>query len=121
MTEQECGKLAALISLNYPTWHPANEKLLVQMWSKVLINDSYEAMELALIRYIRTTRNGFAPSIGQLMGCWDEIQRDLEGAKTTVRCMNESYGLSLEEPRIEQVAMGKSAEVRENIRRLTGC
>lgn len=120
MTEQECGKLAALVSLNYPAWKPANDKLLVQMWAKLLVNDSYEALEMALIRYIRTTRNGFAPSIGQLLGLWEDIQREHEASIDNARMLSETYGLNIGAPNLAKIAMGETASYVEQ-RRLLGC
>lgn len=115
MTNEEVQKLAALIQLNYPQWKPTSEKLLVAMWTKLLAEDSYEAMEMALIRYIRTSRNGFPPSIGQLLGCWDEIRQETEVANLELHalgcCPNRTY---------RQVAMGEHATLGEDSRRLIG-
>lgn len=119
MTISDCKKLATLISVNFPNWRPASEQLLIASWVKIFAEDSYEAMEMSLVRYIRTNKSGFAPSPGQLLACWDEICTEKKKDDLEKMLVNRDYNLQIPEKKVEEFVIGMPAKAEEQ-RRLIG-
>ena len=67
MTRDETKTILMAISAAYPNWHPANLELIVNTWHMMLEAYDYQAISAGLKAYILTDKNGFAPSIGQII------------------------------------------------------
>lgn len=76
MTREETQRILAIIASTYPNFKVENKGMTVDVWHKVLENDSYEKIEASLYAYIRKDNSGFAPTIGQLLNSFEEITDD---------------------------------------------
>jgi len=66
MTRDETKTIVRVIMATYPNWHPQDLKDLVDIWTMMLEEYSYQDISLALKTYILSDSSGFAPSVGQL-------------------------------------------------------
>lgn len=58
----------------YPNWKPSGDlKFVVSVWEEYLKDYTYEQIFMALKGFVATDRNGFAPSVGQLIESLDNI------------------------------------------------
>ncbi len=120
MTEIETAKLVKATMALYPNWHPDIEDT-VMAWHIVLAEDSYDVLELALVRYARTDKSGFAPSIGALLDnvqSFGEPERSEQEVVAMVRkaiCKGNYYATEEFEklPSEVQKAVGSPANLQE--------
>lgn len=107
---------------SYPNYKPNNISETVDVWQMMLSEYTYEQISVALKAYILSDTNGFAPSIGQLVGKIQSITQPQElsevEAWTLVRnaISNSGYN-SVEEfaklPPLVQKAVGLPENLRE--------
>lgn len=67
MTRDETKTILMAIMAAYPNWHPVNLELVINTWHMMLEEYDYNAISAGLKAYILTDKNGFAPSIGQVV------------------------------------------------------
>lgn len=72
MTKDDTKKIIAAMVTAYPNYKPDNMSFTVDLWTEMLADYDYQAVQIGLKSYITTNTSGFAPSIGQLI---DEINR----------------------------------------------
>ena len=70
MTREETINILMTIQAAYPSFKVPNKTIAVNTWHSLLSEYQYSQVGTALKKYIQTNRNGFAPSIGQII---DEI------------------------------------------------
>ena len=107
---------------SYPNYKPNNISETVDVWNMMLSDYEYNIVAMALKAYILSDTNGFAPSIGQLVGKIQSITQPQElsevEAWTLVRnaISNSGYN-SVEEfaklPPLVQKAVGLPENLRE--------
>ena len=69
MTRDEVKKIVMTIDVIYPNWNPKDLTFLVNAWTTMLIDYTYEDIERALRTFVATDQKGFAPTVGQLINC----------------------------------------------------
>lgn len=72
MNKIETQKIIAVMMASYPNFKLENVNATVEVWKDMLIDFSYEHIDMALKCYIRTDTSGFAPTPGQLI---DQVKR----------------------------------------------
>lgn len=122
MTREETVKIIRIMVDSYPNYKPNNISETVDVWQMMLSEYTYEQISVALKAYILSDTNGFAPSIGQLVGKIQSITQPQElsevEAWTLVRnaISNSGYN-SVEEfaklPPLVQKAVGLPENLRE--------
>lgn len=78
MTREETVKIIRIICDCYPNYKPNNLSETVDVWKMMLEDYSYQEISIALKAYITTDINGFAPSVGQLIGKIQTISQPQE-------------------------------------------
>lgn len=68
MTREETMKIINGMIHAFPSYKPDSLSRTVDLWASMFADYPYKAVGAALSAYIATNRNGFAPSIGQIMG-----------------------------------------------------
>lgn len=68
MTQQECGDfLDEMIALYPSMMRPGvDQKMLLGLWSELLVDQEYKKAHNALMRYFREDKKGYVPTYGQL-------------------------------------------------------
>lgn len=72
MNKIETQKIIAVMMASYPNFKLEDVNATVEVWKDMLIDFSYEHIDMALKCYIRTDTSGFAPTPGQLI---DQVKR----------------------------------------------
>lgn len=67
MTREETIDILMSVQAAFPNFRVPDKTIAVNTWFSLLKEYSYEQVDLALKRYIKTNKNGFAPSIGQII------------------------------------------------------
>lgn len=67
MTREETLKIIMTMQATYPNYKIEDKKLTLNVWFEMLQEYSYQQVAAALKAYIMSDKNGFAPSIGQLV------------------------------------------------------
>lgn len=121
MTRDETKKVIEAIASVYPNWHPDNPSLTVDMWAAIMSDYPYSAVSDALREYARS-KNGFAPSPGQLIGLiidrtTPQAPTDMEAWQLVYEAIRNSNYHADEEyaklPVVIQKAIGGPASLRE--------
>lgn len=73
MTREEAIKVLMVIQAAYPNYKPQDKSVIVNVWTEMLSDVSYEKVNVALKAYIQTDKSGFAPSIGEIRSKIHEI------------------------------------------------
>ena len=120
MTRDEVKKIVMITQSAFPNWHVADKKMLLDVWTEVFRDDDPQAIEAALMLYIRTDKSGFAPSPGQLRSGIREYVApydDTEDAIAELRAaIARSNYYSQEEFRKLRPSMQKAVGRPENLR-----
>lgn len=95
MTREETIKILMVIQAAYPNYKPPDKTVTVNLWFEMFSEYSCQQVSNAVMAYIKTSKSGFAPSIGDII---DRLQF-LYGEKD----INE-----MEAWRLVQKAMGNS-------------
>lgn len=66
MTREETKKIIRVIDAAYPNFHPNNLSEMVDIWTLMLEDYSYQDISVALKSYIQGDSSGFPPAVGQL-------------------------------------------------------
>lgn len=66
MNRQETEKIILMMQAAYPNYHP-NKVYTINAWSVMLDEYDYKTVETALKSFIMNEKDGFAPSIGQIV------------------------------------------------------
>lgn len=69
MTRDETKKLLKEITVLFPRFmvNDEDKTMKVDLWAEVLQEEDFVKMHEALIKYSKSSNNGFAPSAGQLI------------------------------------------------------
>ncbi|MBR2408935.1 MAG: hypothetical protein IKB07_08265 [Lachnospiraceae bacterium] len=73
MTREETKKLIQVMCAAYPNYRPTNLTDTVDVWHLMLEEYDYKNIALALKAFISTDTGGFAPSVGQVLGCYHSL------------------------------------------------
>lgn len=82
MDREETKKIIRVIVSSYPNYKPDNITDLIDVWTMMLSEYSYERVAIALKTFIMSDTSGFAPSIGQLVNCLQKIELANELSET---------------------------------------
>lgn len=77
MTREETIKLLMIVSASYQNFKPVDKTVSANVWHMALQEYDFVECQNALMSYITTDKNGFAPSIGQVI---DKIHTNREVA-----------------------------------------
>ena len=121
MTRDEAKMIIKVLTTTYPNYKPRDLSETVDIWAAMLADFDYPTISKALQKYIMCDTSGFAPSIGQVIGCIQRTeQRYLEPleAWSLVRKAigNASYNAEEEYAKLPvecQVAIGSAANLKE--------
>lgn len=78
MTREETIKLLMCIQAAYPNFKPMDKTVSANVWHMALQEYDFVECQNALMSYITTDKNGFAPSIGQVI---DKIHTNRDVAR----------------------------------------
>lgn len=67
MTRDETVKILLAIQIACPSYKVPDKTVTVNLWFRMLKDYAYIQVEAALDTYIRTSKSGFAPSIGEII------------------------------------------------------
>ncbi len=123
MTEQETGKILAMISEIYPLFRKdRNPETILKVWHAVLKDSHYIDMQDALIRYIAEDTGGFPPPPGALLKIageieqWDEVPGFLTVCRLVSRAVRHGPGSAEDEfralPREAREIIGSPEKLR---------
>lgn len=73
MTRDETINILMMIQAAYPSFKVPDKTIAVNTWYTLLSEYKYNQVGASLKRYIQTNKNGFAPSIGQIIDGISEI------------------------------------------------
>lgn len=73
VTRDETINILMMIQAAYPSFKVPNKTIAVNTWHSLLSEYKYSQVGASLKRYIQTNKNGFAPSIGQIIDGISEI------------------------------------------------
>lgn len=121
MTRDQTKKIIRIIMATYPNWHPQNLTEIVDAWTVMLEEYTYEDISVALKTYVLSDSSGFAPAVGQLTSrIADRQEQQLEPlaawALVYKAICNSTYNSESEFeklPKACQIAVGCSANLRE--------
>ena len=83
MTREETIQFLVIIKAAYPNYKPQSKEATIEIWSSMLADVPTEMAAAALKVFIKTDESGFAPSIGQLLGCIRKLQKTQQGEELT--------------------------------------
>lgn len=122
MTRDEVKKIVMTIDVIYPNWNPKDLTFLVNAWTTMLIDYTYEDIERALRTFVATDQKGFAPTVGQLINCVhvtdrsDEIP-EMEAWSMVSKAISNGIYNSAEEfnklPELVREAVGNAQNIRQ--------
>ena len=123
MTEQETGKILAMISEIYPIFRKdRNPETILKVWHAVLKDSHYIDMQDALIQYVAEDTGGFPPPPGALLKIageieqWDEVPGFLTVCRLVSRAVRHGPGSAEEEfralPREAREIIGSPENLR---------
>lgn len=125
MNREETLQLLMVTQAAYPNFKPQDKAVTLNIWHMMLEDCPYEVAMAGLQVFIKTDESGFAPSIGQLIGCIKKIQRTQNGEELTEmeawvlvsQAIKNSGYYATEEfeklPPLVQKAVGSPAQLRE--------
>lgn len=120
MTHDGVKKVMQVLVASYPNFHPADMRVTMEVWEKLLHGYDDAQVAKALEGYILSDTKGFAPSIGQIVDIMtqkpDEMS-ELEAWTLVQKAVrNGNYGAEEEfmalPPEI-QLAVGSPGQIRE--------
>ena len=121
MTRDETKKIIMVISASYPNFKPQDPRMTVDTWQMMLDEYSYTQVSMAVKAYIASDTSGFAPSIGQVIGLMNKIEKpeelnEMEAWALVSRAIrNGYYGAEKEYeklPTLVQKAVGTPGQLR---------
>lgn len=121
MTRDETKKIIMVISASYPNFKPQDLRMTVDTWQMMLDEYSYTQVSMAVKAYIASDTSGFAPSIGQVIGLMNKIEKpeelnEMEAWALVSRAIrNGYYGAEKEYeklPTLVQKAVGTPGQLR---------
>lgn len=120
MTHDGVKRVMQVLVASYPNFHPADMRVTMDVWEKLLANYNDAQVAKALEAYILSDTKGFAPAIGQIVDILtqnpDEMS-ELEAWSLVQRAVrNGNYGAEEEFmalPPDVQVAVGSPGQIRE--------
>ena len=121
MTREETAKILTIIQAAYPNYNPPNKTVVVNLWCMMLGDFTYEQVAAAVYAFIRTSKKGFAPSIGEIvdelqMLFGDEGENEGEAWDMVMTAIRKSGYHSDEEfyklPKLAQKAIGSPNQLR---------
>lgn len=121
MTRDETKKIIMVISASYPNFKPQDLRMTVDTWQMMLEEYSYKQVSMAVKAYIASDTSGFAPSIGQVIGLMNKIEKpeelnEMEAWALVSRAIrNGYYGAEKEYeklPTLVQKAVGTPGQLR---------
>lgn len=121
MTREETVKIIRIMVDSYPNYKPNNISETVDVWQMMLSDYDYNLVAMALKAYILSDTNGFAPSIGQLVGKIQYITQpqelsEMEAWSLVSKAIRNSGYNSVEEfaklPPLVQKAIGLPDQLR---------
>lgn len=121
MTRDETKKIIMVISASYPNFKPQDLRMTVDTWQMMLDEYSYTKVSMAVKAYIASDTSGFAPSIGQVIGLMNKIEKpeelnEMEAWALVSRAIrNGYYGAEKEYeklPTLVQKAVGTPGQLR---------
>ena len=83
MTKDETKQILMRIDVAFPSWKPKDLALLVEVWQETFADYPYQVVLMAVKSFIQSDRQGFAPSIGQIMGLIVDISNMSKGEELT--------------------------------------
>lgn len=122
MTREETQKILMSVQALFPNYSPPNKTVVVNAWSEMFSEYTYEQVMAGLKAYALTETSGFAPSIGQLI---EKIQflsapqqlNEMEAWSLVSRAIrNGAYGAEEEFaklPELVQKAVGQPSQIRQ--------
>lgn len=121
MTREETMKILVTMQAAYPNYKPTDKSSVLNLWTVMLQEYSYEQTATALKTYISSDDSGFAPSVGQLIGMIqktsvEEELNEMEAwALVSKALRNGYYGAETEFeklPTLVQKAVGSPSNLR---------
>lgn len=67
MTRDETIKILMVVQAAYPNYKPPDKTVTVNLWCEMLGEYPYQQVSNAVTAYIKTSKSGFAPSIGDII------------------------------------------------------
>lgn len=124
MTREEAIKVLMVIQAAYPNYKPQDKSVIVNVWTEMLSDVSYEKVNVALKAYIQTDKSGFPPSIGEIRSKVQEIftkdaTTDSEAWQIVWKaiCCSGDYGRAVDNfnsfPIAVQRSVGSPGQLRE--------
>ena len=106
----------------FPNWKPADLSSTVDAWDIMLKFYTYKDISIALKTYTLASRNGFAPSVGELAGIVYDFKNsklnDSEAWGLVLKAMkNSSYGYAEEFQKLPE-AVQRAVGTAENLKEL---
>ena len=120
MTHEGVKKVMQVLVASYPNFHPADMRVTMEVWERMLKNYDDAQVAKALEGYIMSDTKGFAPAIGQIVDILttkpDEMS-ELEAWSLVQKAVrNGNYGAEREfnalPPEVQQ-AVGSPGQIRE--------
>lgn len=121
MTRDETKKIIMVISASYPNFKPPDIRMTVDTWQMMLDEYSYTQVSMAVKAYIASDTSGFAPSIGQVIGLMNKIEKpeelnEMEAWALVSRAIRNGYYGAEKEfeklPPLVQKAVGTPGQLR---------
>ena len=122
MTREEVIKLLMMIKAAYPNYNPQDKNVAANIWHEMLKDYDANAVMASFKAYLADDPNGFAPSIGQLIGRLKMVNNEgtdmeaLEAWSLVSRAIrNGYYGAEMEFaklPPLVQKAVGSPVNIR---------
>lgn len=121
MTRDETKKIIMVISASYPNFKPQDIRMTVDTWQMMLDEYSYTQVSMAVKAYIASDTSGFAPSIGQVIGLMNKIEKpeelnEMEAWALVSRAIRNGYYGAEKEfgklPPLVQKAVGTPGQLR---------
>ena len=75
MTREEAKKIVMIVVTTYPNFKPNDLGFMVDVWTDMLSDYTYQEIAISLKSYIKSENGGFAPSIGQLINGLNTIKK----------------------------------------------
>ena len=125
MNHDETVKLLAFTQAAYLNFSPQDKEVTVNLWHAMLRDYTFDEAMAGLQVFIKTNESGFAPSVGQLIGCIKKIRRTKQGGELTEmeawglvsKAIKNSSYFAKEEyeklPPLVQKAVGSPSQLRE--------
>lgn len=124
MTREETKQLVMIMNAYYPNQKQKTQQeltIIINAWHLALNSYDYKTVENALVAFVLTDKNGFPPSVGQILGCMNlnaDISRlnDSEAWTLVSKAIRKSTYYSEEEfaklPEDVQKAVGSHAQLK---------